>query len=128
MIVTQGGAFDTPVVFASKDKPVLLVGLPGDIVTLTYTGATGTAITFNYGTRHRMGHGLRDLTVTGPGNSTSTTGVTIGGDNGSEGVAFRDFKIQSFGTNLQMGSHTWLAHFDHGMIRHGGHNVLLPSS
>jgi hypothetical protein len=127
MIVAEGGSFATPIVFATKDKPVLLVGIPGDAVTLTYLGSTGTAITFDYGTNHRMGHGLRDLTVTGPGNSTSTIGVVFGGNNGAEGIAFRDFKIQSFGTNLQMGSYTWLAYFEHGMIRDGGHNVVLPA-
>ena len=59
IMVTESASFDTPVVFGTKDKPVLLMGLPGDIVTLTYTGAFGTALTFDYGTRHRMGHGLR---------------------------------------------------------------------
>ena len=76
---------------------------------------------------HRMGHGMRDLTLTGPGNGTATTGVLFGGTNGAEGIEFRDFKVQSFGVNLQMGSHTWLANFDHGMVRDGGINVLLPS-
>jgi hypothetical protein len=127
MIVTEGGSFASPIVFATKDKPVLLVGIPGDVVTLTYAGASGVAITFDYGMSHRMGHGLRDLTLTGPGNSTATTGVIFGGNNGAEGIAFRDFKIQSFGTNIQLASHTWLAFFEHGMIRDGGHNAVLPS-
>ena len=127
IMVMESASFDIPIVFGTKNKPVLLMGLPGDIVTLTYTGATGTALTFDYGTGHRMGHGLRDLTLTGPGNSTNTTGVIFGGGNGAEGIAFRDFKIQSFGTNLQMGSNTWHAFFEHGMIRDGGSNVLLPS-
>ena len=98
---------------------MLLVGLPGDIVTLTYTGMGGTAISFDYGTGHRMGHGLRDLTLTGPGHSTGTIGVVFGGVNGAEGLDFRDFKIQSFGVNLEMASHTWLAYFQHGMVRDG---------
>jgi len=102
--------------------------LPADIVTLTYDGSSGAAIAFNYGTQHRMGHGMRDVTLTGPGNSSSTVGVVFGGANGAEGIDFRDFKIQSFGVNLQMGSNTWLAQFDHGMIRDGGINVLLGSN
>jgi hypothetical protein len=127
-IVVKGSAtFATPIVFATKDKPVLLIGLPGDIVTLTYTSVGGVAVTFDYGTGHRMGHGMRDLTLTGPGNSTSTVGVIFGGVNGAEGIDFRDFKIQGFGTNLQMGSHTWLAYFQHGMVRDGGINLLLVS-
>src|ERR1700720_2754121 len=45
-IVVKGSAtFATPIVFATKDKPVLLIGLPGDIVTLTYTGVGGVAVT-----------------------------------------------------------------------------------
>ncbi|HTS25046.1 MAG TPA: hypothetical protein VMH81_04180 [Bryobacteraceae bacterium] len=127
ILVSASASFSTPVVFGTNGKPALLIGLPGDIVTLTYTGNSGAAITFDCGTGHRMGFGIRDLTLTGPGNSTDTVGVVFGGNNGAEGIALRDFKIQSFGTNLLMGSHTWLAYFEHGMIRDGGQNVLLPS-
>ena len=127
IVVKESASFATPIVFGTNNKPVLLVGLPADIVTLTYTGADGTAITFDSGTGHRMGHGLRDLTLTGPGHSTDTIGVVFGGANGAEGLDFRDFKIQSFGVNLKMGSNTWLAYFQQGMIRDGGINVLLPS-
>jgi hypothetical protein len=127
IVVTAGAAFSTPVVFGTDGKPALLIGLPGDIVTLTYTGTSGTAITFDCGTGHRMGYGLRDLTLAGPGYSTDTVGIQFGGANGAEGIALRDFKIESFGTNLRMGSHTWLAYFDHGMVRDGGTNLLLPS-
>ena len=126
ILLHAGGSFATPISFAQNGKPALLIGIPGDVITLTYTG-TGTAMTFDSGTGHRMGYGLRDLTLTGPGNSTDTTGVVFGGANGAEGIAFRDFKIQSFGTNLRMGAHTWLAEFEHGMVRDGGTNVLLPS-
>ncbi len=127
IVVLESASFATPILFRTNDKPVLLVGLPADIVTLTYTGLTGTAITFDYGTGHRMGHGMRDLTLTGPGHSTDTIGVIFGGVNGAEGLDFRDFKVQSFGVNLQMGSNTWLAYFQHGMVRDGGTNLLLPS-
>ena len=127
IVVTASGSFKTPVIFATLNKPVVLAGLPGDIVTMTYTGNTGTALTFNYGRGHRMGHGLRDLTVIGPGSSSSTTGIVFGGINGAEGIEIRDFKIESFGTNVEMGSHTWLAYFEHGMIRDSRRNLLLPS-
>jgi hypothetical protein len=126
IVVSRSATFATPVTFTTPNKPVLLSGLPGDMVKLTYTG-TGTAILFDYGMEHRMGHGLRDLTVTGPGSSTSTVGIEFGGVNGAEGIEFQHFKIESFGTNVKMGSHTWLAFFEHGMIRNGQSNVLLPS-
>lgn len=61
IMVTESGSFSTPIVFGANNKPVLLVGLPGDIGELNYTGENGTAITFDYGRGHRMGHGLRDL-------------------------------------------------------------------
>lgn len=127
IVVKRSFSFATPIVFGMNDKPVLLTGMPGDIVNLTYTGLAGTAITFDYGTGHRMGHGMRDLTLTGPGHDTGTIGVVFGGENGAEGIDFRDFKIQGFGVNLQMGSHTWLAYFQHGMVRDGGTNLLLRS-
>jgi hypothetical protein len=127
IVVQESASFATPILFGTNDKPVLLVGLPADIVTLTYTGLGGTAVTFDYGTGHRMGHGMRDLTLTGPGHSTDTIGVIFGGVNGAEGLDFRDFKVQSFGVNLQMGSNTWLAYFQQGMVRDGGTNLLLPS-
>jgi hypothetical protein len=127
IVVRESASFATPIIFGTKDKPVLLVGLPGDLVTLTYTGLGGVAVTFDYGMGHRMGHGMRDLTLTGPGNSTNTIGAIFGGVNGAEGIEFRDFKVQSFGVNLQMGSKTWLAYFQQGMVRDGGTNLLLPS-
>jgi hypothetical protein len=127
IVLQESASFVTPIVFETHNKPVLLVGLPGDIVTLTYPGSSGTAITFDFGTGHRMGHGLRDLTLTGPGHLTSTIGVVFGGANGAEGIDFHDFKIQSFGVNLQMGAYTWLANFQQGMVRDGGTNLLLPS-
>jgi hypothetical protein len=89
ILLSEGGSYSTPIVFGTNNKPVLLVGLPGDIVTLSYTGS-GTAITFDPGTGHRMGHGLRDLTISGPGHDTSTVGIRFGGENGAEGIAFRD--------------------------------------
>ncbi len=127
IVVQESASFATPILFGTSGKPVVLVGLPGDIIALTYTGSGGAAVTFDYGTGHRMGHGLRDLTLIGPGHLTDTIGVVFGGVNGAEGLDFRDFKIQSFGVNLKMGSHTWLAYFQQGMVRDGGTNLLLPS-
>jgi hypothetical protein len=98
--------FTTPILFGTNGKPVALIGAPGGAVTMTYAGTSGTAITLDYGTGLMMGHGIRDLTLTGPGNSTSTVGVQVGGFFGAQGFDIRDFKIESFGTNVLMGSQT----------------------
>src|SRR4051794_18367907 len=55
IVVSKSAGFSTPISFTTPNKPVLLTGLPGDIITLTYAGA-GTAILFDYTMDHRMGH------------------------------------------------------------------------
>lgn len=127
IVVAKAGSFSTPIVFNTVGKRVLLIGSPGGSVILTYTPTTGTAITFDFGNNLEVGHGMRDITLTGPGNTTSATGVLIGGANGAQGVELRDVKIQSFGTNLQFGSNTWIVKIMHCMIRDGGTNVHFPS-
>lgn len=47
--------------------------------------------------KHRMGHRLRDLTLTGPGASTDMVGIEFGGVSGAEGIELRDLNVQSFG-------------------------------
>lgn len=124
--VGASGSFATPIVFNTPGKRVLLRGRPG--ITLTYTGSIPTpALVFDYGMDHEMsGHGLRDLTLTGPGNHSGTIGIQFGGQNGAEGICFRNFKVQGFGIGAILDSHTWLAEFEHGMFRDNGTNVLLP--
>lgn len=120
-------SFTTPIVFGSSGKAAMLLGYPGGAVTLTYTSVSGVAITLNYGTGLTMGKGIRDLTLSGPGNSTGTIGVLMGGSSGAQGTLIDNLKIQSFGTNFQLGSNTWIADIRHSMIRDGGINVLFPS-
>src|ERR1700694_433974 len=50
IILSDGGSFATPIVFGTNGKPALLIGLPGDVVTLSFTATSGTAIMFDYGT------------------------------------------------------------------------------
>lgn len=128
IIVDTSCSFSTPIVFGVNHKPALLEGFPADAINLTYTGLTGTAILLNYGMDHAMGKGIRDLTITGPGHATNTIGVMIGGTNGGESTTIRDFKIQSFGTNVQFGNNTWIVQLEQGMIRDGNINVLFPST
>lgn len=116
--------YSTGIVFGTNNKPVILQG-HGDISNLTYTGS-GTAVWLNYGTGLRMGHGLRDITLTGPGHGTATIGLLAGGFNGAQGYDIRDVKIQGFGVGFQLGDHTWIGTYTQGMIRDNGMNVLFP--
>jgi hypothetical protein len=35
ILLSEGGSFSTPIVFSTEGKPVVLEGLPADVVTLT---------------------------------------------------------------------------------------------
>jgi hypothetical protein len=126
IVIDQGGTFTVPIVLAVPGKVATLRGF-GNAVELIFTPTTGTAITFNNGAAFDFCSGLKNITLTGPGNSTSTIGVIVGGANGAVGLSAEYFKIQSFGVNLQTSSNTWITRFSHGMIRDGGTNVLMPS-
>jgi len=135
LLVNGSASFSTPIVFGTNKKPVTLKGIAGggsfgdtQGVVLTYTGTSGAAVTLNYGEDHQMGAGIRDLTFTGPGNSTSTTGIVVGGSNGAEGSLLDNVKVQSFGTNLTFGNGVWIATFRHCMFRDGGYNVNTGAS
>ena len=135
ILVNSSASFSTPIVFGTNKKPVVLKGMAGggsfgdaQGVVLTYTGTSGAAITLNYGEDHQMGAGIRDLTLTGPGNARSTTGILVGGSNGAEGSVLENVKVQSFGTNLAFGNNTWIATFRHCMFRDGGYNLNTGAS
>lgn len=127
IIIDTSCNFVTPIVFATNHKPATLEGFAGGAVNMTYTATSGTAITLNYGTDLTMGKGIRDVTLTGPGHTSSTIGILVGGSNGAQGTSIENFKVQSFGTNVTMGSNTWLVRFTQGMIRDGGSNFLYPA-
>lgn len=118
---------DSAVTLATNNKPVTLIGNAGSATNFSYTPTTGTAILFNYGTGLRMGHGMRDITLTGPGNATGTTGIIFGGTNGAQGFVCDNCKIQGFGIGAQLGANTWITAFNGGMLRDNGQNLLLPS-
>jgi hypothetical protein len=118
----------TGINFSTNHKPVLLYGSPGGASTLTCTNTAGTCITLEYGTDLVMGKGIRDLTLTGPGHTTTSVGVQIGVTNGAQGTTISNSKIQSFGTDIQFGSNTWIVKLDHLMVRDATHAVIFPTS
>jgi len=115
------------VAFATANKPVLLVGDPGSATKISYTPSTGTALTFNYGNDLDMGHGMRDITLIGASNSNASKGVVFGGSNGAQGFLMDGCKVRTFGTGVEMGSHTWITTFRQCMIRDCTTLLLLPS-
>ena len=119
-------SLDAALSFATSGKPVTLQGNAGSATNFTFVPVTGTALLFNYGTGLKMGHGLRDITLTGPGSSTSTIGVLFGGSQGAQGFVCENCKIQGFGTGAQLGANTWITSFNGGMLRNNGTNLLLP--
>lgn len=127
IIVDTSCSFATPIIFGVNSKAATLEGFAGGAVTLTYTGTTGTAINLNYGTDLTMGKGIRDLTLTGPGHSTGTIGVVMGGSNGAQGTTISNSKIQGFGVGLQLANLTWICDVIQTMIRDNGINALFPT-
>lgn len=126
ILVPEICSFSTPILFSTANKAAILRAY-GNATIMTYTGTTGTAITFNNGRPFDFTSAIRNLTLTGPGNSTSTVGVLLGGSNGAVGFSADHFKFQSFGTVVQTSSNTWVTKFDHGMIRDGAILFLEPS-
>jgi hypothetical protein len=118
---------DSGLVFDTNQKPVMLVGQPAGAVQLSFTDPSGDLLTFNYGNDLNMGHGLRDLVIAGPGNSTASRGIVFGGSLGAQGFLADNIKIRTFGTGAEMGSHTFLTTFRHCMIRDCTTLLLLPS-
>ncbi len=113
--------------FATSGKPVTLIGQPASSVEIIYTPTTGTALTFNYGNNLDMGHGIRDLGLIGAGNSNASKGIVFGGSQGAQGFLADNVKVRTFGTGIEMGSHTWLTQFRHCMIRDCTTLLLTPS-
>lgn len=126
IIVPAACSFSTPIVFATANKPVLFTSF-GNAAVMTYTGTTGVAITFNNGPGFDFVSAIQNLTLTGPGNASSTIGLLLGGSNGAVGFSMSRFLLQSFGTVVQTSSNTWITKFDHGMLRNGTTLLLEPS-
>jgi hypothetical protein len=118
-------SFSTGINFGTANKPVVLQGI-GSGSTLTYTGS-GLALQLNNGRNFDLSTGLRDLVISGPGSSSSATGVQIGGSQGCVGCSIEHTVIQGFGTGLAWNDNTWITSVSQSMIRGNGRNVFLPS-
>lgn len=92
-------SFTTPIVFG-LGKFITLEGDPSQGSCIKYTPTTGVAITFDPGNPDRSTYGIRDLQLIGPGNTTTTTGVSLGPINGGNAVTISGFRT---GTNCCSG-------------------------
>lgn len=126
IIVPTACSFSTPILFGTTNKPVILSSF-GNAAIMTYTGSTGVAITFDNGPGFDFTSSIQNVTLTGPGNASTTTGLVLGGSNGAVGFSMSRFLFQSFGTVVQTSSNTWITKFDHGMLRNGTTILLEPS-
>jgi hypothetical protein len=122
--------FSTPLNFGTANKPVIVEGSGSFATQLTYTGTlSSTAITMNYGpgvvTNHPRGNGLKNLTIIGPGASSTGIGLLLGGTNGAEGFEASGVNIGGFNIVVQIGpNNVWGTMFNHSIIRNGVTNLL----
>jgi len=125
--VESSCSFSTPINFQVVNKGVVLKGY-GNATTLTYTGGPGTtAMALDTGPDFDFASTIRDLTLQGPGDSSVTDGLRLGGSNGCVGCSVEHVRIQGFGTGLTTGSTTWTTRVSQSIIRDNGVNLLLPS-
>lgn len=124
-------SFSTPIVFNTQNKPVIIEGVPGATV-LQFTPTTGTAILFNNGqatgtSPHYRNNGLTSISLLGPGSSTATIGLDLGGTNGAEGLIVERTKIGTFGTGAKWENNTWGTRFCFSIFLNCGQCVLIPN-
>lgn len=149
IFLSKSCSFSTPILFGTFGKPCLFQGVPGFGTVLTYTGTSGVAITVTWGGGNTGGEyaaaGLRDLTLIGPGASTSTTGLMWSNGvlqgcgafcpgtppphgGGAYWTSYEGINIQNFGTGLLLGPTSWFNLFRNGSLNGNGRNVFFPST
>jgi hypothetical protein len=114
-------SYTTPIVFAGRNKPVVLEGDAGETGTyngyptsngtteLYYTPTSGAAITMATG--GGTGSGIEGITLFGPGftgGSNTAIGLSLTSDIRQ---SYRDLFISGFNIGLQIGSNVYLEYF-----------------
>lgn len=123
-------SFTTPIVVSRK--PVVLEGA-GPGTCLTYTGTTGTAITFqDIGSNITYegqvdGVGLRSIALQGTtaGVSGTATGLYL---SDVAGFTAESVQLSQFHTGLTFGSNTWNLRWFGGIIRGSYQNIYAPNT
>lgn len=111
-------SWTTAINFNHLNEYPFLSCAPAGGTTLQWGGTgTTTAITYNAGDNLREGYGFDGCRFAGVNTvNASTTGLSIGGSQGAAGFVATNFQISNFGTNVEIGSNTFVASFKNGMI------------
>jgi hypothetical protein len=136
-VPAEGLSFSTPIAISTQSKGAIIecVGDQGVAGTdpihgLTYTGASGSAITFNFsgnGNSHQRGAGVRDCTLLGSGGTS--TGIYLGGSQGAEGISIDHAHISGFGSaQIQFGDNVWMTEINHSILSGDRIHPLLIAS
>ena len=130
--------YATPIAIVGNAKPVTLdcdaggsgrQTITGPTV-LYYTPTTGTAVTI----AQSLGAQLNGCTLAGPGVSTSTVGLLVGGPTHANSAILGSFtanNISNFGVGLQFGNNAYILTFLNNLIHDNGigsgmHNLYVP--
>lgn len=113
IVVPPGSyTFSTPISITTADKPAIIECSGGMTTILNYTG-TGTSTTFNYGgenvtTNPQYVAGMIGCALKNDLRTDGTTGISIGGSNGAQGVLLQGINVRDFGTGLFTDDNVWL--------------------
>jgi hypothetical protein len=107
--------FSTSIACSVLNKPCVIEGDPGGLVTLTYSG-TATAVTLDWGSGHLSSAGIRDIALVGPGQSSTAKGVVLGATNSLDQAVISGLLIQGFGTCIENDNNSFLTTIEKSSI------------
>jgi len=110
----------TGILITTNNKPARLLCPAAGAAKLNFTATTATAITFNFSAGNLSAAGINGCQLTGPGSSTASTGIVLGGSNGASQVVLRDAKVQTFGTFESVSNNAFNQECDHCVILQNG--------
>lgn len=126
--------FSTPIY---KPRCIRLAAEPPGSVVLLYTGAGAALVVGDMAgpSLYRAG-GLSGITLEGPGPTSQTIGVYLGGDPGgvvdspedyADFQSFEDVDVRGFGVGFTFGNNAWLISWTRCEIDRNGTGLLWPS-
>jgi hypothetical protein len=121
-LISTGFSLTAPITIVGEAGRPLQSPTAGTIIT---SAAAITYFTFAYGLRG-AGSGLRDLTLLGPGNATSSVGIAVGGAAELENALFENLFIDQFGQGIVFGNNAYLTTFRNVAVR-CGQAVSIPA-